>query len=62
MTFLQLSTIEAIQCHSKSIIIVVMRKYGGRLGSERNILFEIMTIIVDLMWKSMASIGIIVEK
>jgi hypothetical protein len=32
-------------------------KYGGQFWSERHVLFE-MTIIVDLMWKSMASIFI----
>jgi hypothetical protein len=42
-------------------MIVVMRylEYGGRFESERSTSFEMMTIIVDLMQNSIASMGLI---
>jgi hypothetical protein len=35
------------------------RIYGGQFEIERNVIIEMMTIVVDLMWNSMASIGFI---
>jgi hypothetical protein len=37
-------------------------KYGGQFESERNVLFEMMMIIVDLMRNSLTSIEFICGK
>jgi hypothetical protein len=47
-----------LQIHHKHCHV---QKYGGQFESKRNVLFEIMMILImALMWNSMASIGLII--